>query len=58
MAGARSTIRIAATLIDDDRGLLLIVRKAGPPWFMQAGGKIEPSETPLRALQHCGRKSA
>lgn len=45
------TIRIAAALIDDDSGRLLLVRKAGTPWFMQAGGKIEENETPLRALQ-------
>ena len=46
-----STIRIAAALIDDEAGRLLLVRKAGTPWFMQAGGKIEGDETPLRALQ-------
>ena len=45
------TIRIAAALIDDDDGRLLLVRKAGTQWFMQAGGKIEPGETPLAALQ-------
>jgi len=45
------TIRIAAALIDDDSGRMLLVRKAGTPWFMQAGGKIEPGETPFRALQ-------
>ncbi len=46
-----STIRIAAALIDDDRGHLLLVRKAGTRWFMQAGGKIDPDETPRDALQ-------
>jgi 8-oxo-dGTP pyrophosphatase MutT (NUDIX family) len=44
------TIRIAAALIDDHRGRLLLVRKAGTPWFMQAGGKIEDGENPLSAL--------
>lgn len=48
---ATRTIRIAAALIDDDSGRLLLVRKAGTPWFMQAGGKIEESETPLHALR-------
>lgn len=44
------TIRIAAALIDDEKGRLLLVRKAGTQWFMQAGGKIEVGETPLSAL--------
>jgi len=48
---ATSTIRIAAAIIDDADGRLLLVRKAGTFWFMQAGGKIEPGETPLHALQ-------
>jgi 8-oxo-dGTP diphosphatase len=45
------TIRIAAALIDDDAGRLLLVRKAGTPWFMQAGGKIEDGESALAALR-------
>ena len=45
------TIRIAAALIDDDRGRLLLVRKAGTRWFMQPGGKIEPGEDALAALR-------
>lgn len=44
-------IRIAAALIEDDRGRLLLVRKAGTRAFMQAGGKIEPGETPLATLR-------
>jgi 8-oxo-dGTP pyrophosphatase MutT (NUDIX family) len=43
-------IRIAAALIDDDRGRLLLVRKVGTPWFMQAGGKIEHGESAISAL--------
>lgn len=43
-------IRIAAALIDDGAGHMLLVRKAGTTAFMQAGGKIEPGETPLDAL--------
>ena len=45
------TIRIAAALIDDDAGRLLLVRKAGTQWFMQAGGKIEKGESPMSALR-------
>lgn len=45
------TIRISAALIDDDIGRLLLVRKAGTPWFMQAGGKIEDGESPWHALR-------
>lgn len=45
------TIRIAAALIDDDAGRLLLVRKAATPWFMQAGGKIEDGESALSALR-------
>lgn len=52
MADAASrTIRIAAALIDDGDGRLLLVRKAGSPWFMQAGGKIEGQESALAALR-------
>jgi 8-oxo-dGTP diphosphatase len=45
------TIRIAAALIDDEAGRLLLVRKTKTPWFMQAGGKIEDGESPLCALR-------
>jgi 8-oxo-dGTP pyrophosphatase MutT (NUDIX family) len=48
---ASRTIRIAAALIDDGDGRLLLVRKAGSPWFMQAGGKIEGQESALAALR-------
>lgn len=44
-------IRIAAALIDDGEGRMLLVRKAGTTAYMQAGGKIEPGETPLEALR-------
>lgn len=46
MEALTRTIRIAAALIDDDTGQLLLVRKAGTRWFMQAGGKIEDGESP------------
>ncbi|WP_420139902.1 NUDIX hydrolase [Sphingomonas sp.] len=45
------TIRIAAALIDDAAGRLLLVRKTGTQWFMQAGGKIEDGEDALSALR-------
>jgi 8-oxo-dGTP pyrophosphatase MutT (NUDIX family) len=45
------TIWIAAALIEDGEGRLLLVRKAGTEWFMQAGGKIEDGESPLAALR-------
>ena len=44
-------IRIAAALIEDDQGRVLLVRKRGTKSFMQAGGKIEPGETPFEALR-------
>lgn len=43
-------IRIAAALIEDGTGRVLLVRKAGSRFFMQAGGKIEPGEVPAAAL--------
>jgi 8-oxo-dGTP pyrophosphatase MutT (NUDIX family) len=42
---------IAAALIHHDAGRLLLVRKAGTQWFMQAGGKIENDESPIHALK-------
>ncbi|WP_328275027.1 NUDIX hydrolase [Sphingobium sp.] len=44
-------IRIAAALIDDEAGRLLLVRKRRTLWFMQAGGKIEAGESAIAALQ-------
>jgi len=49
-AEAPRTIRIAAALIDDGAGGMLLVRKAGTEWFMQAGGKIEEGESAVRTL--------
>jgi 8-oxo-dGTP pyrophosphatase MutT (NUDIX family) len=46
----RDRIVIAAALIDDGRGRILLVRKRGTSIFMQAGGKIDSGETPLQAL--------
>jgi 8-oxo-dGTP diphosphatase len=47
----RPIVRIAAAVIRDDGGYFLLVRKRGTAAFMQAGGKIEPGEEPLAALQ-------
>lgn len=43
-------IRVAAALIVDDAGRLLLVRKAGTSVFMQPGGKYEPGETGAQTL--------
>jgi 8-oxo-dGTP pyrophosphatase MutT (NUDIX family) len=47
---AESVIRVAAALIVDDGGRLLLVRKAGTSVFMQPGGKYEPGETGAQTL--------
>lgn len=44
-------IRIAAALIHDGSGKMLLVRKRGTPWFMQAGGKPERGEDAISALR-------
>ena len=43
-------IRIAASLIVNSAGRVLLVRKRGTTAFMQAGGKIEPHESAAQAL--------
>ena len=43
-------VRIAAALIVDQSGKMLLVRKHGTKAFTQAGGKIEVLETPREAL--------
>lgn len=43
-------ILIAAALIDDGQGRVFLVRKRGTAAFMQAGGKIDPGETPFETL--------
>ena len=43
-------IRIAAAIIFNEAGHVLVVRKRGASVFMQPGGKIEPQETPAAAL--------
>lgn len=44
------TIRIAAAIIIDEQDRMLLVRKRGTHFFMQPGGKIESSESPITAL--------
>jgi 8-oxo-dGTP pyrophosphatase MutT (NUDIX family) len=46
-----NVIRIAAALILDANGRMLLVRKRGTRAFMLAGGKIDAGETPLEALR-------
>jgi 8-oxo-dGTP diphosphatase len=46
-----TTAYIAAALIRDDEGRVLLVRKRGTRAFMQAGGKVEWGETPFDALR-------
>jgi len=43
-------IRIAAAVIRDRQGRLLLVRKRGTSAFMQPGGKIDANESALAAL--------
>ena len=43
-------IRVAAALIVDGEGRLLLVRKADTTVFMQPGGKYEPGETGAQTL--------
>ena len=52
MSGAApgAVLRIAAAVIRDEAGRVLVVRKRGTEAFMQPGGKLEPGEAPERAL--------
>jgi 8-oxo-dGTP diphosphatase len=43
-------IRIAAAIIVDTEGCMLLVRKRGTRFFMQPGGKLETGESRLEAL--------
>jgi 8-oxo-dGTP diphosphatase len=46
-----TVIRIVAAVAVDGAGRLLLVRKRGTTAFMQPGGKIEPGESALAALE-------
>jgi 8-oxo-dGTP diphosphatase len=43
-------IVVAAALVQNATGELLLVRKRGTDFFMLPGGKMEPDETPIEAL--------
>ncbi|MBL4838599.1 MAG: NUDIX domain-containing protein [Kordiimonadaceae bacterium] len=47
---SQPTVKVAAALINDSFGRTLLVRKRGSDYFMQAGGKIEGTESPRSAL--------
>lgn len=49
--GSPPIIAIAAALLCRTDNRTLLVRKRGTTAFMQPGGKIEPGEEPIRALQ-------
>jgi 8-oxo-dGTP diphosphatase len=50
-ASTRSrSIHVSAAVIVNERGELLLVRKAGTTAFMQPGGKPEPGESPSQTL--------
>jgi 8-oxo-dGTP diphosphatase len=44
-------IRVAAAVIVDDRGHMLVVRKRQTSAFMQPGGKIMQGESPAEAVR-------
>lgn len=46
----RSIIKVAAAVILDQAGRMLLVRKKNTDAFMQPGGKIEAGETALQSL--------
>lgn len=50
MTSRDRTIIIAADLLTQSDGLVLLVRKRDTAAFMQPGGKIEPGETPITRL--------
>ncbi|MEB3753643.1 NUDIX domain-containing protein [Acinetobacter sp. MD2(2019)] len=43
-------ITVAAAIILNDHGEMLLVRKKGTDYFMQVGGKLEENEQPQEAL--------
>ncbi|TVP43275.1 MAG: NUDIX domain-containing protein [Halomonas sp.] len=47
---AASVLKIAAAVVSDPDGRLLLVRKRDTSFFMQPGGKIDAGETALEAL--------
>ena len=47
---SKNLIQIIAAIVRDQKGRVLVVRKAGTDVFMQPGGKPEPGEYPLDTL--------
>ena len=47
----KTTLHIAAACLFDERGRLLLVRKRDTRFFMLPGGKREPGEDALSALE-------
>jgi len=47
---AGPVLRIAAAIILDEDGRMLLVRKRGTQVFMQPGGKLEPGESAAECL--------
>ncbi|ASK18347.1 NUDIX hydrolase [Halomonas sp. N3-2A] len=47
---AQNLLKIAAAVVSDSSGRLLLVRKQGTRFFMQPGGKIELGEEAIAAL--------
>ena len=47
----KTTLQIAAACLFDERGRLLLVRKRNTRFFMLPGGKREPGEDALSALE-------
>jgi len=50
LIGEFPPIRIAAAVIRDQNGQVLLVRKRGTRFFMQPGGKLHDGESPAAAL--------
>ena len=49
-ANAANVLEIAAAVVSDPEGRLLLVRKHNTSFYMQPGGKIDAGETALEAL--------
>lgn len=49
-ASEANVLKIAAAVVSDPEGRLLLVRKRNTSFFMQPGGKIDAGETALEAL--------
>ena len=50
-----ATVHVSAAVVVDDAGRALVVRKHGATVFQQPGGKPDPGETALDAVEPLGR---